>query len=371
MPGRGVLSVAARDERQQPVDPGRVEPAEQLGDLAADPGEVLDEPLQILDQPVLVGAERVGVELVQVDRPLQRSHERLRVLGEIGAAAHEVAQQQPGPRDVRLGLARELAQGAQTGGDVLQRDRLQRSAPAELLVEHRERPLRRLAGVGELVQEPRAVEVLDARHPARVRIGPQVAPLHELGERVGDRLRVHGDGAVGAAPPAHPRCAGARRTDAWRPRTSSITRRYSPAFCAARYANGLNRCGIGMLLVGCHRLAHGGTSGRTECRRSVDDLGACPSTAASIFVVYVAPGSALHPDPHRRAPHGSRGDARLGSLLTELEEGEVEKLVLTQRNRMRAVVVSVERWSQLEQALAVGDDASTKGLAPESGSSAV
>lgn len=40
-----------------------------------------------------------------------------------------------------------------------------------------------------------------------------------------------------------------------------------------------------------------------------------------------------------------------GSLLTELEGGEVEKLVLTQRNRVRAVVVSVERWSQLEQAL--------------------
>lgn len=41
-----------------------------------------------------------------------------------------------------------------------------------------------------------------------------------------------------------------------------------------------------------------------------------------------------------------------GSLLTELEDGEVEKLVLTQRNRMRAVVVSVERWSAVEQALA-------------------
>lgn len=41
-----------------------------------------------------------------------------------------------------------------------------------------------------------------------------------------------------------------------------------------------------------------------------------------------------------------------GSLLTELEDGEVEKLVLTQRNRMRAVVVSVERWSELEEAFA-------------------
>jgi PHD/YefM family antitoxin component YafN of YafNO toxin-antitoxin module len=40
------------------------------------------------------------------------------------------------------------------------------------------------------------------------------------------------------------------------------------------------------------------------------------------------------------------------SLITELEEGEVEKLVLTQRNRIRAVVVSVERWSEVEEMLA-------------------
>lgn len=39
------------------------------------------------------------------------------------------------------------------------------------------------------------------------------------------------------------------------------------------------------------------------------------------------------------------------SLLIELEDGGVEKVVLTQRNRMRAVVVSLERWSELEQAL--------------------
>jgi PHD/YefM family antitoxin component YafN of YafNO toxin-antitoxin module len=47
-----------------------------------------------------------------------------------------------------------------------------------------------------------------------------------------------------------------------------------------------------------------------------------------------------------------------GSLLTELEAGQVEKLVLTQRNRMRAVVVSVERWSEMEEALARGRGAS-------------
>jgi hypothetical protein len=42
----------------------------------------------------------------------------------------------------------------------------------------------------------------------------------------------------------------------------------------------------------------------------------------------------------------------LGSLITELEAGEVDKFVLTQRNRMRAVVVSIERWSEVERALA-------------------
>jgi hypothetical protein len=40
-----------------------------------------------------------------------------------------------------------------------------------------------------------------------------------------------------------------------------------------------------------------------------------------------------------------------------LDAGEVEKLVLTQRNRMRAVVVSVERWSEMEEALAEAPDA--------------
>ena len=46
-----------------------------------------------------------------------------------------------------------------------------------------------------------------------------------------------------------------------------------------------------------------------------------------------------------------------GSLLNELEEGEVDKLVLTQRNRIRAVVVSVERWSEMERVLADGGEA--------------
>lgn len=46
-----------------------------------------------------------------------------------------------------------------------------------------------------------------------------------------------------------------------------------------------------------------------------------------------------------------------GTMLADLEDGEVEKLVITQRNQMRAVVVSVERWSELERALEGRSDA--------------
>ena len=39
----------------------------------------------------------------------------------------------------------------------------------------------------------------------------------------------------------------------------------------------------------------------------------------------------------------------LGRLLDQLDEGELEKVVLTQRNQMRAVLISVERYSALER----------------------
>ena len=42
----------------------------------------------------------------------------------------------------------------------------------------------------------------------------------------------------------------------------------------------------------------------------------------------------------------------LGRLLEQLEEGELEKVVLTQRNQMRAVLITVERYSELERDVA-------------------
>ena len=42
----------------------------------------------------------------------------------------------------------------------------------------------------------------------------------------------------------------------------------------------------------------------------------------------------------------------LNRLVDALERGELEKVVLTQRNRMRAVVVSLERFAELERAAA-------------------
>ena len=39
----------------------------------------------------------------------------------------------------------------------------------------------------------------------------------------------------------------------------------------------------------------------------------------------------------------------LHRLLASLEHGELEKVVLTQRNQMRAVLITCERYSELEQ----------------------
>ena len=39
----------------------------------------------------------------------------------------------------------------------------------------------------------------------------------------------------------------------------------------------------------------------------------------------------------------------LHRLLAQLDRGELEKVVLTQRNQMRAVLITVERYSQREQ----------------------
>jgi len=39
----------------------------------------------------------------------------------------------------------------------------------------------------------------------------------------------------------------------------------------------------------------------------------------------------------------------LHRLLAALEEGRLEKIVLTQKNQMRAVLVTLDRYSQLER----------------------
>jgi len=39
----------------------------------------------------------------------------------------------------------------------------------------------------------------------------------------------------------------------------------------------------------------------------------------------------------------------LNKMLASLEAGDVEKIVLTQRNQIRAVLVTLERYSELER----------------------
>lgn len=42
----------------------------------------------------------------------------------------------------------------------------------------------------------------------------------------------------------------------------------------------------------------------------------------------------------------------LNRLLDQLEQGDLEKIVLTQRNQMRAVLLTVERYAELERSAA-------------------
>jgi PHD/YefM family antitoxin component YafN of YafNO toxin-antitoxin module len=39
----------------------------------------------------------------------------------------------------------------------------------------------------------------------------------------------------------------------------------------------------------------------------------------------------------------------LNRLLEQLDDGQLEKIVLTQRNQMRAVLLSIERYAELER----------------------
>ena len=39
----------------------------------------------------------------------------------------------------------------------------------------------------------------------------------------------------------------------------------------------------------------------------------------------------------------------LNRMIDALEQGELDKIVLTRRNRMRAVVITLERYTELEQ----------------------
>jgi PHD/YefM family antitoxin component YafN of YafNO toxin-antitoxin module len=96
-----------------------------------------------------------------------------------------------------------------------------------------------------------------------------------------------------------------------------------------------------------------------------------PSAAGSTFRRTMAIGPAsirIRTDELRTVREAMRD---FGSLLNELEDGAVEKLVLTQRNRIRAVVISVERWSEVEQLLANGGQAQASAPARTPGSASL
>jgi len=64
--------------------------------------------------------------------------------------------------------------------------------------------------------------------------------------------------------------------------------------------------------------------------------------------------ASVSPDPALRVANGELTTVReamreLNRLIEALDRGDLDKVVLTQRNRMRAVVVSLERFAELEE----------------------
>jgi PHD/YefM family antitoxin component YafN of YafNO toxin-antitoxin module len=53
--------------------------------------------------------------------------------------------------------------------------------------------------------------------------------------------------------------------------------------------------------------------------------------------------------PASVAPTADRRVRELHRLRSALKDGDLEKVVLTQRNQMRAVLITVERYAELEQ----------------------
>jgi hypothetical protein len=61
-----------------------------------------------------------------------------------------------------------------------------------------------------------------------------------------------------------------------------------------------------------------------------------------------------NPDPTITITNGELATVReaareLGKLLDQLDEGGVEKIVLTQRNQMRAVLLTIDRYVELRR----------------------
>jgi hypothetical protein len=80
-------------------------------------------------------------------------------------------------------------------------------------------------------------------------------------------------------------------------------------------------------------------------RQSVDN----PSARGDSFHVVAIPAE----NPEVRVANAELATVReamrdMSRLLDALDTGEVEKVVLTQRNQMRAVLITVERYAELE-----------------------
>ena len=185
---RGIARLAFGDLTQHRIDRRR-QFVQGPGDGVGATDQVAHEALQVLDQAPLVGHQRGGIGLLQLQAARHAGHEGLGIAGQVLEHAHQVAQDLVRLGHVRGGAGRCLvdqpAQRLQAAVDILQSHGLQLGPMAQVAPEHLQPRFHRLATTRQPIQEARTVVVAEGGHARHVRMRLQVAPGRQLRQRSG------------------------------------------------------------------------------------------------------------------------------------------------------------------------------------------
>lgn len=165
---------------QQSVDTVSLDALHEVANVGRREPKLADEPLQITDERFFIGQEVGDRGATKACTALDACHECLGEGGQLVEPEPEV-----GEREVCRGLVDriggdELRDRLEQCADVAQRRGLELAGARQALFEHRDRALGSFALRGQLVEEPRAIELFDRGDVGGVGVSFEVAPFAEL-----------------------------------------------------------------------------------------------------------------------------------------------------------------------------------------------